>query len=98
MLSVFPELFNYSQIAPLIFRIALAVILIRIGYKNGLIGIVQILTAVLLFLGLFTQIAGLLAIGACYKIKERKLMLLIFAIAVSLMLLGPGLFSIDLPL
>ena len=98
MLSVFPELFNYSQIAPFILRIALGIILIRIGYKSGFIGIIQILTAVFLFLGLFIQIAAPLAIIACYKIREKKLALMIVATALSLILLGPGLFSFDLPL
>jgi len=98
MLSVFPWLFNYSQIAPFILRLGLGIVLIRVGYKNGIIGIVQILTAVFLFLGLLTQPAALLAMIASYKIKERKLMFLIFAVALSLILLGPGLFSFDLPL
>jgi len=107
MLSVFPELFNYSQIAPFILRLALAIVLARFGYlaifktiakKEKAIGIVQGLASIFLFLGFLTQIAGLLAIATIFNIKSKTLKLMIVAVAVSLILLGPGLFSVDLPL
>ncbi|MBU2109347.1 hypothetical protein KKB71_00085 [Patescibacteria group bacterium] len=118
MLSIFPELFNYSYLAPFLLRIALALVLIRIGYLSfkktndkcqKSIDITQIISAVFVALGLLTQIAALviMAMIATEVIKagiqkipvERKILkFLMFIIAVSLMLLGPGLFAIDLPL
>lgn len=98
MLSVFPQLFDYSQLAPLILRVGLGVILIKVGYKNGFVGALQILAAVFIILGLFIQVAALLALATCYKIKEKKIMLLVVAVALSLIFLGPGLISLDLPL
>lgn len=107
MPSVFPELFNYSQIAPFILRIALAIVLVRFGYsaifkiitrREKAIGIIQWLTAIFLFLGFLTQIAAVLAIVTVFNIKSKMLKLMIVVTALSLILLGPGLFSIDLPL
>jgi len=107
MLSVFPELFNYSQIAPFILRIGLAIVLARFGYlaifktitkKEKAIGIIQGLASIFLFLGFLTQIAGLLAIATVFNVSSKTLKLMIISVALSLMLLGPGLFSVDLPL
>jgi len=61
-------------------------------------GIIQWLAAIFLFLGLFTQIAAFLAIATVFNIKPKILKLMIISVALSLMLLGPGLFSFDLPL
>jgi hypothetical protein len=107
MLSVFPELFNYSQIAPFILRIALSIVLVRFGYlaifktiarREKTIGIIQWLAAIFLFLGFLTQIAAFLAIVTVFNIKPKISKLMIVSVALSLMLLGPGLFSFDLPL
>lgn len=107
MLSVFPELFNYSQIAPFILRIALSIVLVRFGYwaifktttrHEKAIGIIQWLAAIFLFLGFLTQIAALLAIVTVFNVKPKISKLMIVSVALSLMLLGPGLFSFDLPL
>lgn len=107
MLSVFPELFNYSQIAPLILRLGLAIVLARLGYLavfktitkcEKITGLIQILAAIFLFLGFLTQVAALLAITTVFNVKSKILKLLIVSVALSLMLLGPGLLSIDLPL
>jgi uncharacterized membrane protein YphA (DoxX/SURF4 family) len=111
MLSIFPWLFNYSQIAPFILRIVLAVALISLNfsriknedkYLKASAG-AQCLAGLSLFLGIFTQAGALLAIIAIIadvikKQRSKMLGLLIFAIALSLLFLGPGLFSIDLPL
>lgn len=120
MVSVFPELFNYSQLAPFILRIALALVLAQTAFLTGvkspdkrekIIGIIKILSAFFILIGMLTQAAAMIiailmlfrAVDA--KIKkiviapERKLLdSLIFVISVSLILFGPGLFSIDLPL
>jgi uncharacterized membrane protein YphA (DoxX/SURF4 family) len=120
MASVFPELFNYSQLAPFILRVALALILAQTAFlsevkspdkKEKIIGIIKILSAIFILIGMLTQIAAMIiAILALFravdaKIKkiviapERKLLdSLIFVISISLILSGPGLFSIDLPL
>jgi ABC-type Na+ efflux pump permease subunit len=111
MLSIFPWLFNYSQVAPLILRIVLAVALVALNFsrmKNEdrylrVSAGAQCLAALSLFLGIFTQAGALLAIIAIIadvikKQRDKLLGLLIFAIALSLLFSGPGLFSLDLPL
>jgi len=117
MPSIFPELFNYSHLAPFILRVFLAIILLRMVYLNlkgrekcpKICVVIQALSAGLLLVGFLTQAAALLTILVIIagtlrsKIKnipmtERALKFLVFAIALSLLLLGPGLFSFDLPL
>lgn len=107
MLSVFPELLNFSQVAPLILRVALAVVLFQVGYKifkssekrEKIIGVVEILSAALLALGMFTQVASIASlIAVSNKTEGKSLRLLIAAASLSLALLGPGIYSFDLPL
>jgi uncharacterized membrane protein YphA (DoxX/SURF4 family) len=110
MLSVFPELFNYSQIAPFLLRVALGIILISSFDKTDKkFGIIKILMSILLLIGLFVQptviviIAVLLAEVIILKkknlpIEKKSLTVLIIVVCVSLLFLGPGLFSFDLPL
>lgn len=86
MLSVFPELLNYSQIAPLLLRISLAIVLIRVGYLGisktinkfeKALGETQILSGLLLFLGFLTQAVALLIIALMISeivfLKVKKL-------------------------
>ncbi len=133
MLSIFPELLSYSQVAPFIFRVVLALIFIGTGYsklfkdfqqtssffeslkiKPGkfwavFVGIAEFVSGVLLLVGFLTQIAALLiAIIMFVAIITAKrdegfvggydFDLLILVVALSLLVLGPGIFSIDLPL
>ncbi len=118
MLSVFPELFNYSYLAPFILRVALGLILIRVSYlsatktsdkRQKAIDITQMVSSVFIIFGFLIQIASLIIISmiitetikdGVQKIptKRKALKILIIAVAVSLTLLGPGLFAIDLPL
>lgn len=109
MLSVFPELLNYSQVAPLILRLCLSVVLIKWGYlnvfkgnekKEKILGAGQFLSAVLLVTGLLVQPVALLAAATAIieKKDEKFLKFVVIANALSLMVLGPGLFSLDLPL
>jgi uncharacterized membrane protein YphA (DoxX/SURF4 family) len=107
MLSVFPELLNYSQVAPFILRIFLAVALLQIGYKlfkseekkEKIFGIIEILSAIFLAIGMFTQVAAIVSlIAISNKTEEKSLRLLTAAVSISLALLGPGIFSFDLPL
>jgi uncharacterized membrane protein YphA (DoxX/SURF4 family) len=86
MPSVFPELFNYSQVAPLLLRTLLAVILLasfpeeitreifkyaKILKAGGLV------CALILLAGLFTQVAAILTIIiVCTEriiLKKRKI-------------------------
>ncbi len=115
MLSVFPELFNYSFLAPFILRIALAVVLLKT--KSGGVRdrtsktfrLVYVVGAVMILVGFLVQPAALLIATAILleiaiaKIKKQRtdegaLNVLIFAIAISLALLGSGFLAIDLPL
>jgi len=112
MLSLFPELFNYSQIAPLLLRISLAIVLLLSikDWPNKFFASLKILTAFLLAIGLFIQPAAiiilLILISEIIARKKGELVvdlnirqiILIMAISLSLLFIGPGLFSLDLPL
>lgn len=134
MLSIFPELFTYSLIAPFILRIALGGYFILQGARrrkagddpawdalwyNAKIGSlptvpvlakIQIIIGILLFVGLYTQVAAILAtifIGiewrkrsqaAPLSFQEQWTLTLAAAIAVSLLFLGAGVLAFDLPL
>jgi putative oxidoreductase len=133
MQSLYPDLLNYGQIAPVILRAVLGAIFLGHGYSKlvksrlqtaeffasvGLkpgkfwalfIGTVETGSAIMLFLGLFTQLAAALIvcvmIGAIIFVKRKQgflsgydFDLLILACALSLLVLGPGIFSLDLPL
>lgn len=116
MPSLFPELFNFSFIAPFVLRIALGVPLIKRGFgkiiskektPQRILGGIVFLSGILLVIGLFTQAAAmavsLIIIASSIIIRgqhprswtERVVKL---AIAVSLILTGPGFFAFDLPL
>ena len=120
MLSLFPEFLTYEQLAPLMLRLILAVILFGNGYVavkaksanfwTKSIGIVEIVSSVMLFIGFLTQLAVLFVVGMSVmfilmKIKTKQKFLggydfdvLIMVCALSLFVLGPGVFSIDIPL
>lgn len=120
MLSVFPELLNYSLAGVFILRLALGLLFIKYGIvkiflkKSGwwkTIGAVELVCGVLLAVGLFTQPAALLvsvlmfgAIAIKIKTKNEVLKspydfyLLLIVVSLSLLFLGPGIFSFDLPL
>ncbi len=140
MLSLFPEFLNYSQLAPFVIRLALALIFLSHGYtkffkstdqmvglfeskgmKPGkiwlrLIGVIEMACGVLFFVGFWTQLAAILVavimLGAIIKVRWKEGFLgamptgrqgfefefLILICALSLLVLGPGVFSIDLPL
>lgn len=116
MPSFFPELFNFSFLAPFILRIALGVPLVKRGFgkiiakektSQKILGGIVFLSGLLLVVGLFTQAAAviisfIIITGSIImrgrhplSLTERLIKL---AIAVSLILSGPGLFAFDLPL
>ena len=135
MPSLFPELFNFSFLAPFILRIALGVPLIKHGFGKiiapqsalqRILGGIVFLSGIFLVIGLFIQAAAIvvsLIIIASSIIMRPKFLtsetsveigstpvvrgqhprswterLIKLAIAVSLILTGPGLFAFDLPL
>jgi len=122
MLSLFPELLNYSALAPVLLRLALGGTFLLYGLSElirphylppvlaRIIGVWEALIGSFIIIGLFTQVVSLLAIlellgylAIRLKNKERMpipvdYLLVMLAIAISLLLLGPGLWAIDLPL
>ncbi|MEK7609885.1 MAG: hypothetical protein AAB470_02070 [Patescibacteria group bacterium] len=122
MLASFPSLLAYESFAPFIIRVVLGVTLAYFGYRkikgrgqssgsNSLMyGIVEILIAVFLVIGLFTQIAALLnsvilVIKLGYKTRDKALLtdginyyILLLTMAISLMFTGAGWLAFDLPL
>ncbi|MEK7574604.1 MAG: DoxX family protein [Patescibacteria group bacterium] len=134
MLSVFPELFSYALVVPLVFRIVIGILFIGFGYKNitenregkikilsdfklasasvwlWCIAIIEIISGVLLVGGVYTQVVALIlsvfliiAIIGKYKnpsavsLSQETVWLLIL-VTTSLLFLGPGFYSFDLPL
>ena len=116
MPSLFPELFNFSFIAPFVLRIALGVPLIKHGFGKiiakenilqRILGGIVFLSGIFLVVGLFTQAAAI-AVSLIILINSIILRgrhprswterLIKLAIAVSLILTGPGIFAFDLPL
>jgi uncharacterized membrane protein YphA (DoxX/SURF4 family) len=122
MLSLLPDLLDFSALAPILLRLALGGTFISYGLGElikpkylpadwaKIIGLWEALIGALLVIGLFTQIVALLAglelLGYLFfRLKNKSLvpipidyLLVMLAIALSLMLLGPGLFAFDLPL
>jgi len=114
MLSLFPQLFTYSELAPLILRIVAGFIAISFAYPklkkpgefgNFLIGLVEFLAGTLLIAGFLTQLAAALVILAMiFEIfrpnpdKNYKFMVLLIVVLVALIFLGAGFFAIDFPL
>ena len=135
MPSLFPELFNFSFVAPFVLRIALGIPLIIGGFRKiiakektpqRILGGIVFLSGIFLVIGLFTQAAAIvvsLIIIASSIIMRPKFLtsetsveigstpvvggkhpspwaerFIKLAVAVSLILTGPGLFAFDLPL
>jgi uncharacterized membrane protein YphA (DoxX/SURF4 family) len=122
MLSIFPSLLSYEQLAPFILRVVLGVTLAYFGYQKMLgkgassgsnskiYGGAEILVAVFLIIGLWTQLATLinaviLVIKLGFKIRDKAFLtggvnyyLLLLTIATSLMFTGAGWLAFDLPL
>ena len=116
MPSLFPELFNFSFLAPFVLRIALSVPLIQRGFgkiiagektPQRILGGIVFASGILLLIGLFTQAAAIvvsiiiIANSIILRGKHPRSLterLIKLAIAVSLILTGPGIFAFDLPL
>lgn len=113
MLSVFPELLFLSPLAPLIIRVALGLLLAYATWhhvtqqspKERVIGILAGVLAISLIVGAWTQPASIVAtllllaaLSAGSRILPKSTLLLAIAMALSLIVTGPGAFAIDLPL
>lgn len=128
MLSIFPELYNYSYFAPFLLRLTVGMFFIISGSKNVLaaaasdsqtkaklpipkiLGVLEFLCGALLLVGLFVQpvaiaVSAILIAAMAFRLEpefggggQYGLRFLLLAILLSLVVLGPGLFSLDLPL
>jgi uncharacterized membrane protein YphA (DoxX/SURF4 family) len=122
MPSLFPSLLTYQQFAPLIIRVVLGVTLAYFGYQkikgegkssgsnSVMYGAVEIIIAIFLVIGLFTQLSALLnaiilVIKIGYKIRNKAFLtdgvnyyILLLAMAIALIFSGPGFLAFDLPL
>jgi uncharacterized membrane protein YphA (DoxX/SURF4 family) len=114
MMSLFPQLFTYRELAPFILRLALGFFAISFGYsklkkpaevQNFIIGLIESCAGIFLIAGFLMQLAaGLIIITMLFEIfrpglvKDYKFLALIIIALIALMFLGPGFFSIDLPL
>lgn len=117
MLNPFPLLLVYSTLAPFILRLVLGFIYLDIGFLNlkksgylKLLGLVEVVGAVMLFFGFYTQIAAILFIliagtslyieykDATVLRRDIAFYLLLLAISISLLLSGAGAYAKDLPL
>lgn len=122
MLSLFPSLLSYQELSPLLIRIVLAITVAYFGYqkvmKRGqssgsnsvLYGVVEIILAILIFIGLYTQLAAfaiaiILLIKLGFKARKKELLsdginyyILLLVMAISLMVTSAGWYAFDLPL
>ncbi len=114
MLSLFPQLFTYQELAPLILRVVAGFIVLSSAYPKlkkpkefGIffVGLVQFFAAALLIAGFLMQLAAILIIlTIIFEIfrpnpdKNYKFMALLMVVMIALVFLGPGFFAIDLPL
>ncbi len=117
-----PSLFVYQQCGPFIIRFVLGITLAYFGYRKVIgkgdssgsnsptYGIVEIVVALFLVVGIFTQFAAflnavILLIKLGFKAKNKAFLsegvnyyVLLLAMALSLLVTGPGAFAFDLPL
>lgn len=113
MLSVFPELLFLAPLGALVLRLSLALLLTVSAWNHSggagtsrVLGVFEAGVAVLLIGGAWTQpaTAGAILAAATWlalpRMNEfsRATALLALAIAVSLLVTGPGAFAFDLPL
>jgi hypothetical protein len=114
-LSVFPSLLTFGLLAPFLLRLAIGVLQLLTGIekskkKLGGVSVVQVISSILLIVGLYTQVVALIAIlliGIEYRSEKKAgklsrergaLFILMGTILLSLLFTGPGFFAFDLPL
>lgn len=115
METLFPSFFTFSYFAPLILRLAVALVFFEAARGTWKTRGIAARTAtafsgilgIMLFVGLFTQLAALLGIAKILALTYQKKVpsifhsktfaLLAIAILISLMLTGAGGLAMDLP-
>ena len=114
-LSTFPSLLDFGLISPLILRLAVAVYFLfvaRIKYKHKspLSAGVFTIIGILIFVGLYTQVASFLAIIILsfdmyqnkkkfgLNLEQKMIFIFVTIITFSLLFTGPGFLAFDLPL
>ena len=119
MLSIFPSLLALEGFAPLLLRLTVGAVFALWAYgklkkrassQDTVLGCVEGLVALGLILGVYTQLAALIAaviLGArlVQKVQQKAFLtdgvnyyLILFIISVTLLLTGPGFLAFDLPL
>lgn len=108
MLSIFPQLLIYGILIPTIFRLFLSALILKEAWDkrktDKRLLIVHSVLGILLAVGLFVQPVGLIGFGYnLYKASKtggenRVLNISLALLFLALALLGPGIWSIDLPL
>ena len=114
-LTTFPALLTYTLVAPLLLRLTVGVLrflagIERYNSKYKWLSVFYFLSSTLLIVGLYTQIASIVAIILIsfdyYTAKKTgglsrekiALSVLMKIVLLSLLFTGPGLFAFDLPL
>mgnify|MGYP006779691669 CR=1 FL=1 len=114
MLSLFPVHF-LAPIAYILLRLCVGFIFVRFAHchlqkRELLVAGVEILVGIGFLLGLFTQLAALIALvytTVLYALHERfaypkgptkQTLVLLFFISLSLFITGPGILAFDLPI
>lgn len=114
-LSIFPGLLTFQLVAPFLLRLVVGFFILSIGwdrykkpYKSACI--IYAVAGILLILGLYTQIAAILALIVLkfdfYMDKKNGhvsrekfiLQVVVNIIVISLLFTGPGFLAFDLPL
>lgn len=67
ILSIFPELYNYSAVAPFILRVALGLMLVKNGTgkertSGSILNLISSATGIFLIIGFYTQLAAVVAL------------------------------------
>lgn len=130
--SIFPALYQYHFMGPVILRLGLGIVFFIHGYQKlfggiepttqffasvGIhparffayfVGLIEFVGAIFLFAGLFVQLVALLLaavmVVAIWRVKYSRgfiggydLELMLLMMALSLALLGPGAYALDMP-
>ncbi len=114
-LSAFPQLLTYGLLAPLLLRVSVAAYILfvaKIKYTKSqkFISALFAILGLLLFVGLYTQIAaGLAIVLLCadfygnlkrhgVTLEQKMIFTFVMVILLSLLFVGPGFLAFDLPL
>ena len=114
MLSLFPDLLFLAPVSAALIRATLAIVVACAAWKHfshlsiaqRLLGIAEIVLAALLLVGAWTQAIALaslalfifLALARKMRPLPHSTLLLAIPLCVSLLITGPGIFALDLPL